>query len=148
MSIQIVVEGTPVAKGRPRFSIIAGHVNAYTDKKTRDYEARISQAARIAMIGFQTGFEGALAVKIMVTLIPPVSWSKKKRLAAVTDAIRPVTRPDVDNYAKAAIDACNKIVFRDDSQITDLIITKRYGHSASLVIIVDSVDRIREAAII
>ena len=42
--------------------------------------------------------------------------------------------------AKAAIDGCNKIVFKDDSQITDLIITKRYGHSPSLIIIVDEIE--------
>ena len=42
-------------------------------------------------------------------------------------------------YAKAAIDACNKIVFKDDSQITDLIITKRYAETARLVIVVDRI---------
>ena len=145
MSIQIYVEGTPVAKGRPRFSIIAGHVNAYTDKKTRDYENRIKQAALVAMMR-EAPIEGPVTMRVMVTLEPPASWSKKKRLRALTDVIRPVTRPDADNYAKAAIDACNKIVFKDDSQITDLTITKRYGPKAQLVIIADSVDRIREAA--
>lgn len=141
MAIRIVVEGTPVAKGRPRFSIIAGHVNAYTDGKTRKYEDRIKQAARIVMIG-RAPLEGALAVKVMVTLIPPVSWSKKKRQEAVEGSRRPAVRPDADNYAKAAIDACNKIVFNDDAQITDLIITKRYGHSASLIIVAANIDEI------
>lgn len=141
MSIQIVVDGTPVAKGRPRFSIIAGHVNTYTDAKTRKYEDRIKQAARIAMIG-KGPLAGALAVKVMITLIPPSSWSKKKRQEAVEGSRRPAVRPDADNYAKAAIDGCNKIVFNDDAQITDLIITKRYGHSASLIIVADDMEHI------
>ena len=139
MSIRIVVDGTPVAKGRPRFSIIDGHASTYTDKKTRAYEARISQYARIAMIGLKRLDEGPVTMKVMVSLIPPASWSGKKRLKAVTDVIRPVSRPDADNYAKAAIDACNKIVFKDDSQITDLIVTKRYAETARLVIVVDKI---------
>ena len=136
MPVRIVVDGTPVAKARARFTVINGHPSPYTDKKTRQYEDRVKQAARIAMMGLHTGYEGALAVKVMVTLIPPVSWSKKKRAAAVEGIVHPTSRPDADNYAKTALDACNAIVFKDDAQITDLIVTKRYGHSASLVIVV------------
>ena len=147
MSIQIVVEGTPVAKGRPRFRVFNGHASTYTDAKTRKYEERVKQMALIAMMR-EAPIEGPVTMKVMVTLIPPVSWSKKKRRQAFDDVIRPVTRPDSDNYGKIAADACNEIVFKDDSQITDLIITKRYGVKARLVVIVDSVDRIREAAMI
>lgn len=144
MSIQIVVEGTPVAKGRPRFRVFNGNASTYTDAKTRKYEDRVKQMALIAMMR-ETPLEGPVTMKVMVTLIPPVSWSKKKRRQAFDDVIRPTSKPDADNYAKIVADSCNQIVFKDDCQITDLIITKRYGPKAQLIVIVDSVDRIREA---
>ena len=69
---------------------------------------------------------------------PPKSMSKKKRLAALNDELRPSTRPDVDNYAKAALDGCNAIIFRDDSLVTDLIVRKRYSERPRLVITVET----------
>jgi len=38
----------------------------------------------------------------------------------------PVSRPDVENYAKTLLDALNKFVFPDDSQITTLLVRKRF----------------------
>lgn len=36
------------------------------------------------------------------------------------------SRPDVDNLAKAVMDGLNQLAWKDDSQIVDLRITKRY----------------------
>ena len=40
---------------------------------------------------------------------------------------RQATRPDLDNFVKAAIDGCNKIVFTDDSRITKMFAVKQYS---------------------
>lgn len=141
MPVTITVEGTPAAKGRGRMGIINGRPSVLTPTKTRNYETRIKQMARIAMIG-KPRLTGAVCMRLKIFLIPPISWSKKKRANAVQDVIRPSVRPDLDNYAKAALDGCNTIVFKDDAQITDLIVTKRYRHEASLVIIADEVERV------
>lgn len=37
--------------------------------------------------------------------------------------------PDVDNYAKAILDACNGFVWVDDKQIVALDVSKRWGDS-------------------
>ena len=117
------VSGPAVAKGRPRMT---GKGVAYTPAKTRAYEAHVRLAAQQAM-GARSPFEGPVVVEVTAVLPVPKSWSRKKREDALSGATRPVTRPDVDNYAKAAIDAVNEIVFRDDSQVTELVTRKLYG---------------------
>jgi Holliday junction resolvase RusA-like endonuclease len=50
-------------------------------------------------------------------------------------------KPDVDNYAKAILDACNKILWDDDSQIVELKVTKQWSgsqHGGKTVIRVSS----------
>jgi Holliday junction resolvase RusA-like endonuclease len=51
---------------------------------------------------------------------------------ALSGELCPVKRPDLDNYMKTALDACNEIVFADDSQIVKLIANKRYGEKPRL----------------
>lgn len=67
-------------------------------------------------------------------VMPPKAFSRKKREAALAGSIRPTTKPDVDNYAKAALDGCNAIVYRDDKFVTDLGTRKRYSPIPRLVI--------------
>lgn len=39
----------------------------------------------------------------------------------------PSVRPDIDNLLKAVFDALNKIAYRDDAQICEVITRKEYG---------------------
>jgi Holliday junction resolvase RusA-like endonuclease len=55
----------------------------------------------------------------------PASWSKKRREAS--KGLHHISRPDVDNYAKAVLDACNGVLYLDDSQIADLHASKKYS---------------------
>ena len=70
----------------------------------------------------------------MIDLPAPASWSAKRQGAALRGEIRPTTRPDADNYVKAALDAINEIVVVDDSMIVDLIVSKRYALTPQLAI--------------
>jgi Holliday junction resolvase RusA-like endonuclease len=71
-------------------------------------------------------------VEIYVT--PPVSWSKKKRTAALDGVIRPTTKPDIDNVIKGIFDAINDIVFLDDKQVVSLLVSKLYAEQARVVV--------------
>jgi len=72
--------------------------------------------------------------EISVDLPVPISWSGKRRDAALRGEIRPTSRPDTDNYVKAALDAVNAIVVADDSLVVDLIVAKKYAAIPQLVI--------------
>lgn len=133
-TVRIVVDGAPTAKGRPRLGVSrAGRAVAFTPSKTRSYEGVVRLAASEAMRG-RDPFDVPLTVRVNAVLPIPGSWSKKKQEAARVGTLYPASRPDVDNFAKAALDACNTVVFRDDSLVCDLHVAKRYGTKPALMI--------------
>jgi Holliday junction resolvase RusA-like endonuclease len=137
MTEPLIIEfvGDPVAKGRARMSIAGGRPIAYTPAKTRKYEAALQCMAREAMNGRER-FLGAVEVSVNARLPVPASWSKKKRAAALAYEIWPTSRPDADNYAKAALDALNAVAFNDDSQVVVLMVGKSYSEKPGLHITV------------
>ena len=122
--IEIPLE--PVAKGRPRLS--RGH--AYTPEKTRVYEEAVGL---IASRAFKSPLTSPIAVDISFYLPAPKSWSEAKKRMAVTGEIRPVSRPDIDNLGKAICDACNGIVWTDDSLIVDMHLQEFYGEPRTVL---------------
>jgi Holliday junction resolvase RusA-like endonuclease len=36
------------------------------------------------------------------------------------------SKPDTDNLVKLLLDSCNKVVFQDDSQVVELLVTKAW----------------------
>ena len=43
------------------------------------------------------------------------------------DKIKPTRKPDLDNIAKSILDSLNGIAWNDDSQITNIWISKHYA---------------------
>jgi len=121
-----LVEGTPVGKGRPKFARRGNFVSTYTPTKTRDYEDLIKDAARKAM-GSNELLETPVTVAIYITVPIPSSYSKKRTEACLSGSERPIKKPDIDNVAKCFLDAMNEIVYKDDTQVLTLHITKVYG---------------------
>ncbi len=130
----IVVEGEVVPKGRAR---ITRSGIAYTPKKTRDYENKLAFFASEVMKDAPL-LEGPLWVCVRVSVSIPESWSKKKRALALAGEIKPIGRPDLDNYIKI-LDALNGIVWKDDSQIVEISAFKYYGEKPRLFLDIDSV---------
>ena len=121
--IEIVVLGTPVAKGRPRFAKETGH--AYTPEKTRNFEAALKYAAQEVM-GPRAPLDGPLVLEMTVVKPIPKSWPKCRKKAALAGTERPTNKPDIDNYAKV-VDALNQVVWVDDGQVVDARVQKFYG---------------------
>ena len=119
----ITIMGEPVTQGRPRFSTKDGYVRAYDPVKSRVYKDFI----RLHVRGMKFNLEANYQVNIRVFRGVPKSWSKKKKQAAKDGTVLPSSRPDVDNYAKSVMDALTGVVWKDDSQIIKLSISKLYG---------------------
>ena len=128
----IIIPGPPVPKGRPRLSTIHGRARAFTPARTQRYEDLIRLEAGRAMEG-RDQIDGALSAVVRVFVAIPASMPKRRRADAEAGLVRPVTRPDLDNYIKC-LDALNGIVFRDDSQIAEIIASKRYSTEPRLEI--------------
>jgi Holliday junction resolvase RusA-like endonuclease len=120
-SFFVFIPGDPRGKQRAR----AGNGRHYTPKQTVDTERVIGWEARKAMAGREP-FTGPLYVEITAIYTYPASWSAKRRLATLWKT----SKPDRDNIEKLALDALNKIVFLDDSQIADGRTRKHYTTGA------------------
>jgi Holliday junction resolvase RusA-like endonuclease len=131
-AVTITIGGEPVAKGRPR-ATRRGII--YTPAKTRRFEAHGRLAAQLAMNG-RPPINVPVRAEVTIDLPVPASWSGKRCDAALRGDVRPTTRPDADNYVKAALDAVNAIVITDDSLVVDLIVSKRYATVPQLTIVV------------
>jgi len=121
-----MVEGNPIGKGRPKFARRGSFVSTYTPTKTRDYENVIKEVAKKAM-GSNEILETPVTVAIYITVPIPASYSKKRTEACLKDIERPIKKPDIDNIAKCFLDAMNDIVYKDDTQVLTLHVTKVYG---------------------
>lgn len=134
MKVAFTVPGPPVGKGRPKFARRGSFVTAYTPQKTASYESLVKLAAGDVMRGHDL-LSGPLVAIIEARSTPPASWSKKKKNVALESGLF-TSKPDLDNLAKAILDACNGIVFQDDAQIAVLLAAKAYGDTAYTSVVI------------
>lgn len=123
LPLTIEYECAPKGKERARFSPVNNR--HYTPKATEDFEERLGYAAR-AIMRSTPPLECALRVTITQVFPIPQSWPLKRRFLAERGAEHPTAKPDFDNIGKIVGDALNKIVWRDDAQITDGRVVKRF----------------------
>ncbi len=125
--ISFTVHGDPVGKGRPRITTRGGFVRSYTPDKTRDYECLVADIAHREMMnhGLMPTYD-SVRVEIDAHFAIPKSYSKKKHEQAICDEIKPMVKPDIDNIAKAILDAMNKTIYIDDKQVVELDVRKFY----------------------
>jgi len=135
MKISMIIPGQPVAKGRARITTVGGFARAYTPAKTRSYENIVRNHAQeiMALRGLEP-LEGPVALLLEAHLQVPASWSKKKTAEAIAGSIVPTSRPDLDNYIKAALDGLNEVVFKDDSQVVEISAKKVYSETPQLFV--------------
>lgn len=138
--IEFTVEGQPQRKQRPKFRRRGNFVQTYTPKETVDYEKKIVEAYK-EQIGDYMAFSGEepLRVHIEAYFEIPKSLSKRKRQMAIENLILPHNSIDVDNTAKVVLDALNKVAYKDDHYITNLIIYKKYSEQPRLEIRISEV---------
>ena len=107
----------------------------YTPAETRNYETAVGWRAR-AVMRKRPPLDCAIRVDVTAYVPVPASWPQTRKRRALDGDILPTARADLDNLVKAALDGCNKIVFRDDALITTQVARKRYAREPQLVITV------------
>ena len=135
--IEFFVPGAPVGKGRPRAARRGTGVVMFTPEKTAGYEALVAAAASNAMRA-EAGplFTGPLEAVLEMRIPIPASWSKAHKAAALAGTEPPTSKPDIDNVAKAILDACNGMVFRDDAQVVMLVATKAFSDEPGVRVVI------------
>lgn len=103
------------------------HQKAYDTKKSKVYKNHILILTKFQYHG--EVLEGP--IKINATFYRPIpkSISQVKKDKMMSGEIMPCVKPDLDNYFKAVTDAINGVVFRDDKQIVEVHMFKKYSDS-------------------
>lgn len=117
----VIIYETPLPKARPRFTK-NGH--AYTPKRTAEYESMIRNCWKLSGYPISTV---ELYVRIDFYMPIPKSMSKTDRAKAMVGELFPAKRPDIDNLAKAVLDALNEVAYWDDKQIVKMRLEKKYS---------------------
>lgn len=113
-----------VAKGRPK----VGRWGVYTPAKTRKFETDLKKVfsklpslakSKGGNFGFKLPIQSACAVEITFLFAKPKSAKREHH----------TIRPDLDNLCKGVFDSANKILWNDDSQITNLVAEKKYSEN-------------------
>ncbi len=125
MSITFSVPGEPVPQPRPRVSTRGGFARAYVPAKHPVHAYRQSLAAAARAAGLSDTGE-PLSVVIDAVFVRPRSHVRK---SGVKPDAPKLPRPDVDNIAKACLDALQDVI-GDDTCVARLVIEKSYGTEA------------------
>jgi Holliday junction resolvase RusA-like endonuclease len=107
----------PKPQGRPRFARAGKFVRTYDPPESRAYKDAVRDAIKLQCPTYYP--DQAIYVSIWFHMPRP----KRLRLRPNIPHIK---RPDVDNLAKAILDALTGVLWRDDAQICRLHIDKRY----------------------
>ena len=120
------VDVTPVPKGRARYVRRGNHITSYTPEKTRTYETLIKEAGVQAM-GSSEPLETPVTLYLYIRMPIPKSYSKKRIEACLNGFEQPIKKPDASNILKSVEDGLNGVIYKDDSQIINIHVTKVYS---------------------
>nr|WP_289038238.1 RusA family crossover junction endodeoxyribonuclease [uncultured Allobacillus sp.] len=143
MQISFEIPGPPVAQGRPRAGKInrgrkKGQTVLYDPQESRDYKKFVSLIARHHAP--EVPLDGPLGAHIKIYRQIPKSTTKKDRALILEGVKRPITKPDNSNYAKGIEDALNGIIYKDDSQIVDLQVSKFYSENPRVEVTIEELE--------
>lgn len=137
--MRFLVPGTPKGKARPRFVRSTGRT--YTPPATKEYEASVRYAYLNALDDDDPiMLEGPIRCRIEAVFRIPPSYSRKKHTDCIEGRLQPTGKPDCDNIVKAILDALNGVAYKDDSQVVDVSIIKRYGEIGFATVELEALD--------
>ena len=112
-------------QGRPRFSRFSG---AYKDKKDIEYEKLIKECYLEEAKDIKPS-ERPIIIEITAFFKIPKNSPKyvKEEIKEYECYYVPQTKPDLDNIAKAVLDALNGVAYLDDKQVSQIICNKIFN---------------------
>jgi len=133
-SIIFEIMGEPVAQGRPRAGkTFSGQTVLYDPLKSRDFKQYVK------LVASQHAPKELIKDPIYLFIdvyrpTPKALQTKPKQALIESGELRPITKPDVDNYVKGVKDGLNKVIWHDDSQVIELTVRKFYSLSPRVVV--------------
>lgn len=135
MIIKFFVHGLPKSQPRPRACVRGNHASVYDAGTANDWKYSVARTARENSP--EKPFSGPVALYITIYLPRPKShfYTSKKRGGELREdaPIYCAKKPDVDNYAKAIMDALTDsgVIWMDDAQVVDINCRKLFADDAA-----------------
>lgn len=126
-TLEFLIQTKPTQQQRHRFSKEFGHAYDPSAKDKRSFRNLVILELKKLNLQESPFHDKPIEVTLVFGFIKPKT-QQKRQFHTVT--------PDIDNLAKFVLDACNTLLYRDDSLITDLIASKVYSDSEFVKIIV------------
>jgi Holliday junction resolvase RusA-like endonuclease len=122
--IEFVVPGIPAPQGSKT------PWGSESNPATKPWRAMVAHYAHEAMEGRGFYLADPLVVSILFTFPRPKSHFRTGKHSGVLRDDAPLwktSKPDLDKLVRAVLDGCTGIVWRDDSQVAFLTVSKVYG---------------------
>lgn len=113
MKVSFIIDGEPVPWARARRR---GKQYFIDDKQKR---AREDIAWKARMAWRIPPYDGPIFLEVVA------HYSLPKKLKKHAPFFK-ISRPDADNLAKLIMDACKNIMWHDDAQVAEVLVSKRY----------------------
>jgi len=131
LKYEFEIKEKAIGKERPRYS--AKTHRMYTPTRTSSFEEKVQWAFKSKYNIQSEPSIKPFKAKIIAVFKPAESLSKKKK-EELLFKINYTKKPDADNIAKAVLDSLNGLVYKDDSQITALLVLKDYGTENKVIV--------------
>lgn len=126
---EFTVYGIPAPAGSKRAYVVKGRAVVTDDsKRSRPWKSDVTAAAADAM-GGRPLLRGPLSLYVQFVVPRPKGHFGARGLRPSAPT-RPAVKPDATKLLRAVEDACNGVVWRDDSQIVGQLVWKDYGEPA------------------
>ena len=131
MKYTFEIKEKAIGKQRPRYSTKTHRM--YTPTKTSTFEEKVKWSFK-SKYNIETELSTKpFKAKIIAIFEPAKSISKKKREELITK-VDYIKKTDADNIAKIILDALNGLAYKDDSQVSLLLVQKDYGTENKIIV--------------
>ena len=118
-TLRFDVEGVPAPQGSKKGFVVKGRaVLVESSKKVKPWRHRVKIKAKAVALahGFEKITTGPVAVDLCFWMPSPARWVRPF----------PSTIPDIDKLTRSTLDALTGTLYKDDGQVCDLDVKKRY----------------------
>ena len=135
MKYSFEIKEKAIGKQRPRYSSKTHRM--YTPTKTSTFEEKVKWAFK-SKYNIETELSTKpFKAKIIAVFEPAKSLSKKKKEELLYKDY--TKKPDADNIAKIILDSLNGLAYKDDNQVAELLVSKKYGDENKIIVEIEEI---------
>jgi Holliday junction resolvase RusA-like endonuclease len=135
--ITFEIDGDVQAQQRPKFSRFGKGVSVRDPQESKDYKSFVRLVASEHALDELITDPIVLHIDVYRKMPKAIMNSKKKYQQVLDGALRPTTKPDIDNLVKGIKDGLSKVIWHDDSQVIELVARKFYSDKPKAVVTIE-----------